>query len=121
MISAYAGSSRARRSGSGGSPSDAADRGGRGFGIPLRQPQQREPGLRLPPNRLAFAVRRLGRGEVAPQPVELRLLVERLARRRRGSSPARTARARQARLRQRVGPGAVELHDRRRGGRGSGR
>ena len=58
---------------------NASNRRGRRLDVSLREPQQREPGLRLPPVAVRFAVRGLRGAELALQAVELPLLVERLS------------------------------------------
>ena len=70
------------------------------------QAQEREPGLRLAPERLRRAVGLLRLGELAAQPVDLGLLVER---RRRGRGfDSRASRSRRSpRLLDRIGPVAV--------------
>ena len=55
------------------------DRRGRGFGPPLRQPQQSEAGLRLAPAPACGAIRLFGAGQVALQAQDLALPIERLA------------------------------------------
>ena len=92
-ISARAGSSFARSSGSAVSPSAPAHGAHRRLGVALRQPQQREARLRLPASGAGVAVGGLGRRRVAAQPVDLGLAVQRLAPRPCGPSSARTARA----------------------------
>ena len=75
---------------------------------PLRQPQQRQPRLRLDALPARLAVRLLGGGEVALQAVQLPLAVERLA---GGPRSSATTRAGLPRLGERLGPGAAHLHD----------
>ncbi len=70
-----------------------ADRRCRGRELTLGQPQQRQTRLRAcVPRRLASAVRLLGLGELAAQPVELGLLVESGAGSRAGPAAGRAAR-----------------------------
>ena len=57
----------------------AADRGGRGVAVALGQPQQRQAGHRLAPAAAGLAVGLLGRGELAPQAMDLPLQVDGLA------------------------------------------
>ena len=78
--------------------------------IALSKPQQREAGLRFAPVPARVAVRGLGGFEVALQAMELPLLVERLPC-CRAVHRLLAALARELRLRERVAPLAVELHD----------
>ena len=87
---------RAERAGAsaaiGGFLEDASDRRTRGVDLALRQPQQGRARLRPPRPRAGLLKRLVGAGEVAPQPVQLRQLVEgRPPRRARRSSLARRA------------------------------
>ena len=76
MISTYAGSSLDRVDAVLRLVHRAADRRLGGIDLTLGQPQLRQAGLRLPSPLAGLAVRLLGLGELAAQPVELGLLVE---------------------------------------------
>ena len=86
---------------------DTTDRSLRCIDLPLREPQQRQTRLRLPSAVAGQPVGILGFGEVAQQPVQLRLLVE-------GGAYGWLARelfARALHLGNGVGPCAVQRHD----------
>ena len=88
---------------------DAADRRRRGIELALDQSHPRQAGLWLatPPARLA--IRRLGLRELAPQPVQLALLVDGGA--HSGLSPLQQSLVRPLRGLERIRPRAVQLHD----------
>ena len=90
-------------------PATAANGGGGRVDAPLREPQQRQARLRLEPELARAPVRLLGRRELALQPMDLGLLVERRGR----SSPVDALRTRAGapRFLDRLRPVAVQLHD----------
>jgi hypothetical protein len=70
-----------------------ADRRGRGPGMALRQPQQRQSGLGVPAPAARLPVRLLRRRELAPQPVQLGQLVIGHPRRGMGDGPESSSHA----------------------------
>jgi hypothetical protein len=107
MISTWAGSSRVRTSGSAASADRARDRRCRRVAASLRQPQQRQARLRLGAVPARLAVRPLGGGVVALQPVQLALPVARLP----DGARVGAAVAGPAGLVERLAPGPARLHD----------
>ena len=110
MIWTYAGRRLARRSVLRRLAQDATDRGGSRVASALREPQQGEPGLRLPAEAARFLVRVLRGIQLSAQPVDVALQIGRL---RRGSGVHRAleAHARALRLLDRGRPRTVQLHD----------
>ena len=88
MISTYAGRRPARVERLGCLADHPADRRRRRVLLALGQAEQGEARLRLPPGPARVTVRLLGLVELALEPMDLPLAVERLAVRRPGSSPA---------------------------------
>ena len=93
----------------GGGEEEPADGCGRGVRSSLGQPQQGQAGLRLVSQLARVPIGLVGLCRLAPQAMDLGLLVERRTGRPADGLPGPLARP--ARLGQRLGPRSVELHD----------
>ena len=82
----------------------------RGIGLPLRQPEQREPGLRRASVQARASVRLFGFRDLSAQPVQLAALIERGARRRMTGAQEQSL-AGFCRGGARVRPGPLQLQD----------